>query len=66
MAGSTLQGSFANTGPGDRVKRAVSERRLRRRARSVAHGRAGRELADLLSTAAGDGDLGRPLQRLLA
>src|SRR5687768_2701323 len=29
-------------------------------------GRAGHELADLLSTAAGDGDLGGPFQRLIA
>ena len=29
-------------------------------------GRVGHELANLLSTAAGDGDLGSPLQRLLA
>ena len=29
-------------------------------------GRVGQQLADLLSTAAGDGDLGSPLQRLLA
>src|SRR6266536_4493478 len=36
-----------------------------RRARSVAHGRVGRELADLLCTAAGGGDLGGPLERLL-
>jgi hypothetical protein len=34
--------------------------------RSVAHRRVGQELADLLSTAAGDGDLGSLLQRLRA
>jgi hypothetical protein len=34
--------------------------------RSVADRWVGQELADLLSTAAGDGDLGSPLQRLLA
>ena len=34
--------------------------------RLVAFGRVGHELPDLLSTAAGDGDLGSPLQRLLA
>jgi hypothetical protein len=34
--------------------------------RLVAYGRVGHELPDLLSTAAGDGGLGSPLQRLLA
>jgi hypothetical protein len=34
--------------------------------RLVAHGRVGHELPDLLSTAAGDGGLGSPLERLLA
>src|SRR5438105_4274862 len=33
--------------------------------RSVAYGRVGPELADLLCTAAGGGDLGGPLQRLI-
>jgi hypothetical protein len=34
--------------------------------RSVAHRRVGHDLAKLLSAAAGDGDLGSPLQRVLA
>jgi hypothetical protein len=34
--------------------------------RSVAHRRVGHYLVQLLSTAAGDGDLGSPLQRVLA